>query len=401
MNIRKLKEDELDTAIRMSEFAFQYELTEDERTERKKAMNPAETWVIEEEGDIQSKATVLPLNVYIGGKPWSMGGVAGVATWPEHRRSGLVRELLGAALNEMKEKGQTVSFLYPFSIPFYRKFGWELFADQTVITIPRDKLPVRRATKGSVRRVEKNDTIVGPVYDQWAQKFNGPLKRNSTWWERSVFKRRDGELAVYFNEDKEARGYLYYQVKDEVLTVHQIVWLDHEARTGLWTFISNHDSMIKEAVVTLPGDDGTVFLLDDPHVEKKVSSYFMARIVDAKSFLEAYPFVTANEDDGPVFIHLEDSFCEWNNGTYVIKPAAGGGEPVHVTHHHKPEQGASCAHPPKRGLTMTVNTLSALMLNAQPAGVLYDAGLITGRKEEVVRLAGMIPDRKPFFYDFF
>ena len=58
-----------------------------------------------------------------------MGGIAGVATWPENRRQGHVSTLLKHALQEMKSKGQTLSFLHPFSIPFYRKFGWELYAE--------------------------------------------------------------------------------------------------------------------------------------------------------------------------------------------------------------------------------------------------------------------------------
>ncbi|WP_051314874.1 GNAT family N-acetyltransferase [Alteribacter aurantiacus] len=400
MNIRKLRKDELDLAITMSEFAFQYKMKDEEREQRKSWMNPEDTWVAEEDGELLSKVTVLPFTTYIGGKEWAMGGVSGVATWPEQRRSGLVKELLAEALTEMKEKGQTVSYLYPFSIPFYRQFGWELFANKTEITIPKDKLPKRRPNNGHVRRVEKNDRIVGPIYEEWAKGFNGPLKRESTWWERSVFKRKEGELAVYYSSSNEPRGFLFYQVNTNVLTAHQMIWLDHEAREGLWTFISNHDSMIKEAVVTLPGNDGTVFLLDDPHVEQKVSSYFMARIVDVKGFLEQYPF-KASVEDSPVILHVEDNFCDWNNGTYIVKLGQSEGEPTEVKQHQKSEQGASCAHPPKRGLSININTLSALLINAQSVDMLYETGRIRGPKEDANRLRSLLSTNNPFFYDFF
>lgn len=58
-----------------------------------------------------------------------MGGIAGVATWPENRRGGLVSKLLSKALARMNEEGQVLSCLHPFSVPFYRKFGWELYTD--------------------------------------------------------------------------------------------------------------------------------------------------------------------------------------------------------------------------------------------------------------------------------
>ncbi len=52
-----------------------------------------------------------------------MGGVAGVATYPEYRRSGYVKELLQHSLQTMKKDGYTVSMLHPFAVSFYRKYG--------------------------------------------------------------------------------------------------------------------------------------------------------------------------------------------------------------------------------------------------------------------------------------
>ncbi|WP_198520870.1 GNAT family N-acetyltransferase [Alteribacter populi] len=399
MEIRKLKQEEVDFSLKMSEFAFQYELSDEERDERRKWVNPAETWVAAQNGELYSKVTIFPFTTYIAGKEWAMGGVSGVATWPEHRRSGLVRDLLLASLKEMKENGQLVSYLFPFSIPFYRKFGWELFAEKRSVTIPKEKLPKRKQTTGYVKRVDSDSEIIADVYETWACQFNGAIKRHSEWWDRSIFKRKKGQVAVYYDAQQRKKGYLIYKVKDEVLTVHEIVWLNHEARTGLWTFISNHDSMIKEAVVNLPSDDGTIFLLDDPHVEQKVSSYFMARVVDVTAFLRQFPFTATSEK--PIILHLEDSFCDWNTGTYIIKPNASGGEPLDVTHHTQKQEGASCQHPPQRGLSMDIQSFSAVFMNAQPVDVLYEAEKIMGPLKEAERLTTILPHHKPFIYDFF
>ncbi|MFD2881051.1 GNAT family N-acetyltransferase [Paenibacillus rhizoplanae] len=63
------------------------------------------------EGDgIGAQLTLLPLQACIQGRPVSMGGIAGVATWPENRRQGYVAHLLTHALKTMNENGQTLSF---------------------------------------------------------------------------------------------------------------------------------------------------------------------------------------------------------------------------------------------------------------------------------------------------
>ncbi|TMW70629.1 GNAT family N-acetyltransferase [Alteribacter natronophilus] len=398
MEFRKLKKDEINRSIEMSEFAFQYELSDEEREDRLKWIVPEETWVASEKGELLSKVTVMPFHVYIDGQAYAMGGVSGVATWPEKRRSGLVRTLLGMSLEEMKRNGQTVSFLHPFSVPFYRKFGWEMFAWKRTVDIPREKLPARKSVSGSVERVKKDPAILGPVYDQWASRYNATIRRTDEWWERSIFKRKKGHAAVYRNGEGTIRGYIIYTVKEETMTVKELVHLDADARNGLWNFISNHDSMIENAELTLPGDDSTMLMLDDPDAEQTVIPYFMARIVDVKPFLEQYTAEKALTE--PVILHIDDAFCNWNTGTYILKPDSEENG-VLVEHYAGASEGSSCAHPPKRGLSMDIQTLSAAVLNAHPAQLLYTEERILGTREELERFKSLVSDRPAYFYDFF
>src|SRR5690606_40607540 len=65
-----------------------------------------------------SRLSLLPLEVWIGGRKLAMGGVAGVASWPDARRQGGVRRLLQHAFGRMRENGQSLSMLAPFSFAF-------------------------------------------------------------------------------------------------------------------------------------------------------------------------------------------------------------------------------------------------------------------------------------------
>lgn len=401
--IRKLKSSEIESSIRMSEFAFQYEMTDEERKERVKSMDPNETWVIEENGEILSKATIFPLQVYLDGLIVPMGGVSGVVTWPEHRRSGLVAQLLQRSLEQMREDGQVLSFLHPFSIPFYRKYGWELFADTETIVLTKEQLPVREAYSGALKRIDKDYKLIDSVYQQWAKKYTGTIVRNEKWWKQSVFKRKKGTLVAYYNAEQEVTGYMIYEVNNQKMIVHELIWLDVDARRGLWNFISNHDSMIESASIKTVAYDRLPFLLTDPKVKREVSSYFMARIVDVKAFLEIYPFQN-KEDVAPIIFHIYDNFCPWNDGVYIIKKQNGQ---VYVTsfssnqQDKEKNQGANCQHPPKKGLRLSVQALAALLLQSQTLEVLVEEEWIQGDTETIDLLKESLPTLKPFLYDFF
>lgn len=396
MYIRRLREEEMEYSIRMSEFAFQYELTEKEREERKAWVAPENTWVAEENGEILAKSTTLPLSVYIFGEKVPMGGVSGVVTWPEHRRGGLVKHLLLHSLEEMRKEGQILSFLYPFSIPFYRKMGWELFAEQQIITLTKEQLPAGKKGSGKVRRVENDLSLVDDVYQTWAKRYLGTLARDERWWNINIFKRKKGTLAVYYNEGNEAKGYMIYQVKENKMTIKELIWLDTEARDSLFAFISDHDSMLDKVEWNTMPHSGLPFILRDPKVERKLVSYFMARIVDVKEFLKIYPF-NLEKGSEPLVLHVSDEFCSWNNGTYFL---SGGKDDKELKFFPAKESGA-CQHPPKKGLSLSVQTLTAVLMNAQSVSTLYEEGLLLGTEEEVQHLERAVPAKQPFFYDFF
>ena len=77
-----------------------------------------------------SQVAVYPMKVRIFNKTYDMGGLTGVGTYPEYSNQGLMHKLLYQSLKNMKEKKQSISFLYPYSIPYYRRKGWEIVSDK-------------------------------------------------------------------------------------------------------------------------------------------------------------------------------------------------------------------------------------------------------------------------------
>ena len=123
-----------------------------------------------------------------------------------------------------------------------------------------------------------------------------------------------------------------------------------------------------------------------------VEPYFMARIVDVENFLKEYPFTL--ESDETLFLHITDDQAEWNNGSYLIDR-----EGVKVFKGDKAN--ATCAHPPKRGIRCTINTLTSVLTGYQEPFFLYEAGLLEGSKEDVARLQRIRSAKETNFMDFF
>ncbi len=71
-----------------------------------------------------SNMQLMPHKISLRGREYPINYVSGVATLPEFRNRGLVRELFRFGFLEMEQRGEPISLLVPFNYPFYEKFGY-------------------------------------------------------------------------------------------------------------------------------------------------------------------------------------------------------------------------------------------------------------------------------------
>lgn len=390
MELRQLRSDEFEISTKLSEYAFQYTLTPEQRESNQKHFKPERFWGIFDGEELQAKLTIIPLQVYVHGDIFDMGGIAGVATWPENRRQGHVSTLLKHALQEMKSKGQTLSFLHPFSIPFYRKFGWELYAEYKKYLIPVSKFPRKVEVPGRIVRGVTDIPTLDGMYQAYASRYNGTLVRDEAWWTRSVLQ-GDNHSVVYYSAEGKPTGYALYELKDKDLVCDEFVYLNEEARSALWTFFGNHDSRIEQVTMTMvPGDDQLPFMLPDPRVTQEVVPYFMARIVDLKSFVEQYAFEAHQE--AVMTIEVEDSVAPWNAGRWRLTVNQEGKAELSELPTDQGEQA---------DLTTDIQTLSALFTGYKRAQALHAIHRLTGNPKAITQLETMIPEGQTYLMDFF
>lgn len=390
MKVVELAEHRYKEAIALSEYAFQYKVPEDQMEQRLTLMKKHhQLFGILEKNQLAAKLHLLPLEINIGDAIFKMGGIAGVATYPEYRRSGHVKELLKHVLQKMRQDGYSVSMLHPFAVSFYRKYGWELFVNRFICSMTKSDLVMQKYVKGNIRRFNKDNhpNEIEAIYETFAKRFAGMLIRSREWWRQAVY--HDLMAAVYYNEENEATGYMLYKINDSKMTVEEFIPLNNEARNGLWNFICQHDSMIKELKMILSETESLLYTLQEPRVKAEITPYFMVRIVDVEQFLKQYSFVWSNQQN-EVILHISDSFAPWNNVTVQLQ-----NKEIVIINKDETEKRNS------GGIHLKINDLSAMLFGYKRPLELYEIGTLSGTEEEVKELEQLIPLHRSFLYDFF
>lgn len=388
--IRLIAEEEIDQVLDLTQVAFAVRYPDSELEEKRAQIRHNPGWGYFVRDRLASRLAILPLQTYLYGKPFLTGGVAHVASYPEHRRQGMVGQLLAHSLKAMKEAGQTISLLNPFSYSFYRKYGWETFCEVKSYTLQAAQLPKLAHSSGRIVRLQADDWLEAHrVYETFAARYHGMLVRDEAWWRGPVFRRKLGSLAVYYNTDNAPLGYMLYSIKDRFMKIHELVYLNEEGRRGLWQFIGNHDSMIRELSFSAPSSDRFAFLLNEPTVRQELHPSFMARIVDVRSFLQQFPFRHAHVGEQYV-LHVTDEHAPWNEGTFRLQ-----------TDEHGMQIEASANSGEAGGVSCNIQTLSAMLLGIQRPAFLHELGRLTGEPGEMERWERLVPQGTTYFTDFF
>ena len=338
---------------------------------------------------LASQISIYPMQVNIFGQMYKMGGVTGVATYPEYMNLGLMSSLIKTALNSMRENHLCVSMLVPYMIPYYRKKGWEIVTDKMNYTIKDTQLPKRREVSGMVERVGIDSEDLRIVHNAFTRMRHGALKRNELEWEEYWrWEADDVIVAVYYNEAGEPKGYLVYYIANDVFRIKELVYINQEARHGLWNYVSAHFSMIDKVVGTNYTNEPMAFLLEDSEIQEEIEPNVMARIVDFEAFIRKYPFdIISIHDDLHFIIH--DPVMECNCGDFSLRWDKQGNTII--------ERGGT------RGerVECDIQTLTAMFYGYKRPTYLKRVERLDASDDAVRILEDIIPIEQPYFSDYF
>ena len=337
--------------------------------------------------ELVSQICIYPCEVNIHSRIFRMGGVTGVGTYPEFAGMGLMNDLIRLALQKMRKAEQYVSYLYPYSIPYYRRKGWEIMSDHITFTLKDTEIPETVEVPGHVERLPVGDEDVKGTYDRFARCTHGALIRNDFEWMEYWRWENEEErtAAVYYDAKDTPQGFLLYWVEEDVFHIREMVYLTQEARKGLWNFIRAHYSMIDAVKGHIYTGEPLAFLLDESQIQETIEPYFMARIVDVAQFLRLYPFEGSIR---PFHFVVTDPRAEWNNGIFSVATDREG--TVSVTD-----------EPAGKAVELDIQTLSAMLMGYKRPSYLARIERLHTDKRTLRLLEEIIPDGQPYFSDYF
>ena len=336
--------------------------------------------------DLVSQFAVYPLEMNIYNVKYPVGFVTSVCTYPEHTGHGIMKRLMIQSLTRMRENHRPFALLYPYSIPLYRRLGWEIISNKMTYIVKDTQIPRKIQEPGYVRRVEWNDRQFMDLHTKFAQKTHGCLYRNNLAWEEYWrWDEDDTNVAVYYNVKDKPCGYMVYLIKNDIMHIKEMVYLNREAQKGLWEYIHAHDSMIDEVHGSTYFSEPIAFEMDDGDIKESIRPYAMGRIIDVEDFLADYP---CDPDGGTLCIELEieDSLLPWNDRTFNVRFADG-----HCTMTREPAE---------YHLKMGIGTFTTLLLGYKTAERLYELERIEGREEAVERLDDVLFHKIPYISDY-
>lgn len=391
-DIRLLDQEDYSSALALISYAFQWELTEKNISRYTLLANHSWNYgSFDEEGNLASQIMATPFTVDLFGSIQKMMGIGFVASYPEYRSQGRIDRIMRKILEDCRKEGITLSYLAPFSYPFYRRYGYEMVFEQAAYEVAASDWPDSPKTSGRVKRHSFEDakTVIDEIYQKKEKHHKGALIREPWWIENKFDLRKDYTYALYYTASGQVEGYLVYQISGSILQIEEWNYLSGEAFRGLNRFIASHQGSVA-TISFVEGFDGEniQFLASAPMADFRIKPYMMARVVDVEAFLGQANFLQTK--DCVLAIEIEvDYYAPWNSGIYELRIKKGKAKVEKVQSTNLPK------------LSMTVQRFAQLFMGYKSVTELAFHQLLQGEPEIIELWEQLLPKQKPILEDYF
>ena len=343
-------------------------------------------------GAIVGTLGAYSLDFAVPGATLATGGTTQVSVRATHRRRGILRAMLQAHLDDVRERGEPLAALWASEAGIYGRFGYGCASELARIEVERARAAFARPARPEGRcRLLENEAAqaeLPALYETLWRARPGSFARSEAWW-------RDRHLAdpsalrggasalrrAVYERDGAARGFIQYRMKmhsDEhglprgELIIAELHGADPEARTALWRLALDVDLIDRISWWNAPLDDPLAFLLADPRrAMRRVRDGLWVRIVDVPRALAGRRYAR----EGQLTLQVSDPLLPGNSGTWALE---GG------------PQGAKCIRAAgSADLQLDIESLGALYLGGMRPSTLAHTGRIRGEREALARADAM------------
>ncbi|MFX0030291.1 MAG: enhanced intracellular survival protein Eis [Candidatus Hermodarchaeota archaeon] len=398
MEIRKLTENDRDACRKLMRYAFQTLKNSYENLEFPQDSLPMDWYYgafVEEE--LYACIGVTPFDIKLRSQDFKMGGVMGVATKPEYRNRGIVRDLMVRWFKEMYKNNIPISVLYPFKFSFYEMLGYRL-VDESVLYHFKISDIKYKETNYVMNEVERINEDFQKVYDKAILNFDYIAKRPMIENWRRLFKENYkficyrgnqpvGYLIISFIQRSLDR-YDWFKHPERTILIREAFWLDNIAKQTIFNFLWSHRDQRRYIAGFFPPNENIIDLLKTPRIKERfIIGNSMLRVINVKTVLDnlKYPKATFS-----ILFQIHDDFCPWNNGYFNLN---SNETKIEVEYNESSSE--------KVDLEIDISYFSQLIAGFRTVRDLLEFGFISVNEEKLKLLEVLFPKTNNFFFDFF
>jgi predicted acetyltransferase len=128
---------------------------------------------------------------WFGGRSIPMSGVFGVATLPEYRGGGVMRDVVSTLMREAYDRGTPLTALFPAVLGPYRSLGYEIAGTFNEHRLRLEAIPAAIGDASSVREYTPEDLpAVRTCWSEAMRHANGTTEPDGDgWWVHRTFNR--------------------------------------------------------------------------------------------------------------------------------------------------------------------------------------------------------------------
>ena len=339
MIVRKIKENEYDRTQEVFSIAFEMKMDQkalsEERLSRIKSfpMNReekywSERWAaFDESGAMLGFLTGFPATVRFDGNRVGCTCIGGVSSLPQFRGRGAIAGCFQKHLADSYRAGHVISYLYPFSTHFYRKFGYEVCVETVNWTLDVAAVPSFQKTAGEAVLNEGNAEIssIRKVYDDFMSDYNLSFVREDCDWSKAVSQAPavEGRFTyVWKNENGIPKGVMTFRKEYDPVTrlstmcCEEFYFSDTQGLCGLLGHISSYRSHFQKLKIPLPKDIALERVLPEVSgsCRRELDFTGMGRIINAERAF----WLARYQGSGEITIKLTDPCVAQNNRSFKV-----------------------------------------------------------------------------------
>ncbi len=251
---------------------------------------------------------------YRGMGEFSCAGIGGVAVLPEARIGGAGRAMMEWSLAHMRESGFAAAALYAFREDYYRRYGYEFCGYRLQIKCPQARFP-KLETDLPVRRLSPDDVILlDPVYDAFARKLSGSVRRNQARWKN----RMGSKPPMIYAVGDPIEAYCWTSMEGffwEELKFGEVAWNSRRGYEGLLAVMGGLG--INRSDLTWNEPSRSPFLMRFKHqgVQTTIDRPVMWRILNVEAALQGLK----PDDSGEFTFSVRDEYLAENQGPWTVR----------------------------------------------------------------------------------